>query len=172
MKKKYTVFALVVFFVLSVFYFRKAFNQTAGEVMLEQVPSNDHVKLEKIVNIGEGYADLKWELFGTPEWSGGVPGPSDYATIITVGKIINMDAVPPGNAGEPYYFLPPNSNRHWLNSEQSSIISFLINGNNPAPPVECLARTLKSSSNDKAFDAIECRYGREFVMAIFIMQPS
>jgi len=44
--------------------------------------SDDVAKLQSIVSIPAGAASARWEIFGTPEATGLVPGPTDYYTLI------------------------------------------------------------------------------------------
>src|ERR1700712_2222985 len=50
--------------------------------------------------------DVQWEVFGTPEWSGGVPGPTDFVSLIAVGS--QEPGSTPGGFGEDFhsYFVP------------------------------------------------------------------
>jgi hypothetical protein len=44
--------------------------------------STDISALQKIVSLDMATPSGKWEIFGTPEYTGGVPAPTDYVTLI------------------------------------------------------------------------------------------
>lgn len=63
---------------------------TAGTLLLEgcsvegQTPSvSDNLSaLRDVVNVQIPATSVRWEIFGTPEYKGGVPGPTDFTTLI------------------------------------------------------------------------------------------
>lgn len=44
--------------------------------------SDDSVGLRNLVELELPIKTVRWEVFGTPEYTGGVPGPTDYITLI------------------------------------------------------------------------------------------
>ncbi|GJI93838.1 hypothetical protein RugamoR57_05560 [Duganella caerulea] len=38
--------------------------------------------LREVINVQIPAASARWEVFGTPEYTGGVPGPTDFTTLI------------------------------------------------------------------------------------------
>ena len=44
--------------------------------------SEDAFALQAMVNIEFPVKSARWDVFGTPEYSGGVPGPTDYLTLV------------------------------------------------------------------------------------------
>lgn len=45
-------------------------------------PSDDLAALRATVRIPAEVRSARWEVFGTPEYNGGVPGPTDYLTLV------------------------------------------------------------------------------------------
>lgn len=75
--------------------------------------STDIAKLQELVIFDFIPTSAKWEFFGTPEYTGGVPGPTDYVTLIVEfpsiqGKVFeNMPAA-------AKIWIAPESGRKWL----------------------------------------------------------
>jgi len=44
--------------------------------------SDDLAKLQNTVVIPSGVTSARWEIYGTPEYTGGAPAPTDYFTLI------------------------------------------------------------------------------------------
>lgn len=75
--------------------------------------STDVAALQKIVNLDVTPRSAKWEIFGTPEHLGGVPGPSDFVTLIAELAPVDEQAyVAKGPAGTAW--IAPESARPWL----------------------------------------------------------
>jgi len=43
--------------------------------------SSSTAELQSIVDIPPSIQSIRWEIFGTPEYHGGVPGPTDFVTL-------------------------------------------------------------------------------------------
>ena len=75
--------------------------------------STDVAALQKIVNLDATPRSAKWEIFGTPEYLGGVPGPSDFVTLIAELSPVDEQAIvekePAGTV-----WIAPESARPWL----------------------------------------------------------
>lgn len=48
----------------------------------EQQPSRDLTALQAKVKIDLPIRSATWDIFGTPEYKGGVPGPTDLQTLV------------------------------------------------------------------------------------------
>jgi hypothetical protein len=55
---------------------------STGCDMEKQKVSDDIVEFRSLVDTDLGAKSVRWEVFGTPEYTGGVPGPTDYVTLI------------------------------------------------------------------------------------------
>ena len=44
--------------------------------------SDDVEALRRVVELDTNPAAIRWEIFGTPEYVGGVPGPIDFVTLV------------------------------------------------------------------------------------------
>lgn len=172
MVKKYLIPAGALIAALIAYQYQSPTDNTQKEAILAHIPSNNPDELNKLVRIDTKITNLKWELFGTPEWSDTTPSPTDFATIIITGELSNQKSSQKSNIEEANYFIPPNSKRNWLNQEQSTIIASLIDGKTPLPPAHCAMRTFKSSSGSKDLEGIDCRHNGSALMMILLIQPS
>ena len=81
----------------------------------DQTPSLDLAALQAKVKLDLPVRSASWEVFGTPEYKGGVPGPTDLQTLIA--ELVLTDVNFKSNsklarAGE--VFIAPESPRGWL----------------------------------------------------------
>lgn len=77
-------------------------------------PSTDLAGLRHVVAIPDGVTAARWEIFGTPEYTGGVPGPTDYMTLVAELDLADDAAFA---ADEPERWPPsvvPEAPRRWL----------------------------------------------------------
>jgi hypothetical protein len=75
--------------------------------------STDVAALQNIVHLGFTPSSAKWEVFGTPEYKGGLPGPADFQTLIA--EVSNVD--PAAFAARPAsgkFWIAPEAARPWL----------------------------------------------------------
>lgn len=78
--------------------------------------SSSLAELQKIVDISLSPHSIRWEIFGTPEHRGGVPGPTDFVTLVAEVAPIDehwFDRLPNEEGGE---FIVPGAARPWMSS--------------------------------------------------------
>lgn len=77
--------------------------------------SDDLAALQNTVAIPSGATSARWEIFGTPEATGFVPGPTDYYTLIAELQ----PALAPAAAGAQDGNIPvmPEAARPWLSDK-------------------------------------------------------
>lgn len=79
-------------------------------------PSDSLPELRKIVAVALPARQIKWEVFGTPEYTGGVPGPTDFVTLIAELEPA-QDALPPAEPGtDDKAYIVPEAARPWLSA--------------------------------------------------------
>ena len=83
--------------------------------------STDIAALEKIIELPVPHTEAKWEVFGTPEYSGGVPGPTDYMTLVAEIKMESVQKMNYGPSSEPFW-IAPESARTWLSPKFSRLL--------------------------------------------------
>jgi hypothetical protein len=84
--------------------------------------SNDAGALRKVVDIPTNVKSARWEIFGTPEYAGGVPGPTDYVTLVAElepnGSLKNL----PVDTGDGTVYIVPESARPWMSRDFRSLL--------------------------------------------------
>lgn len=78
--------------------------------------STDMSAFNSLVTLDIPLKSVSWEVFGTPEYSGGVPGPTDYLTLIAQlenSKDGKFDQRP--HTG--LIWIAPEAARRWLDSD-------------------------------------------------------
>ena len=81
----------------------------------EQQPSRDLAALQAKVKIDLPILSASWEIFGTPEYKGGVPGPTDLQTLVAEFILTDPDFethTKLERAAE--FFVAPESSRVWM----------------------------------------------------------
>jgi hypothetical protein len=75
--------------------------------------STDLKALAEIIDLRIPAIEGRFEILGTPEGSGMVPGPTDYMTLVAELKSLDTGASS-SNASFPNIWLVPNASRPWL----------------------------------------------------------
>ena len=81
----------------------------------DQQPSRELAALQAKVKIDLPILSASWEIFGTPEYKGGVPGPTDLQTL--VAEFILMDPDFKAHAKlerAAEVFVAPEASRFWM----------------------------------------------------------
>lgn len=118
--------------------------------------STDIGALRDIVSIDITAKSAQWEVFGTPEYTGGVPGPTDFVTLIAEIEPADQksfDLKP--QTGDVW--IAPEAARPWLSSTFRSMLESHKNTTvNLSSKFTCrkLQATLKQ--NVKAIDGFVC----------------
>jgi hypothetical protein len=75
--------------------------------------SNDIVALHNLLQLDLPAKGARWEVFDTPEYTGGVPGPTDYVTLIAELELSHQKNVEwKSQMGK--VCIAPNAARPWL----------------------------------------------------------
>jgi hypothetical protein len=75
--------------------------------------SNDVTLFQSLIETDLSISSVRWEVFGTPEYSGGVPGPTDYVTLIA--EVEPADSARfQSRSREGRVWIAPESARPWL----------------------------------------------------------
>jgi len=82
--------------------------------------STDQAELARLVKLNLPIKLVRWEVFGTPEYSGGVPGPTDYVTLIA--EIAPAAPVPQTNTAETAW-ITPGAARPWLSPNVKTLFT-------------------------------------------------
>ncbi|XYJ09520.1 hypothetical protein ACSUZJ_19335 [Telluria sp. B2] len=82
----------------------------------------DRGALEALVTLNLPINTVRWEVFGTPEYSGGVPGPTDYITLIAEISPPAPIAVA-GNHQNKAVWIASGAARDWLSPHFKSLFA-------------------------------------------------
>lgn len=118
--------------------------------------SDDATAFKNLVAIDIPYSTVRWEVFGTLEYAGGIPGPTDHITL--VAQIVPTKEQPDLRAGSEIVWLAPESARPWLDPDFSSFIRKNLQNSSvdltKHPNCHSLSATLKKTS--KAVKGFAC----------------
>lgn len=84
--------------------------------------SDDLAELQKIIELDLVAKSIHWEIFGTPEYTGGVPGPTDFVTLIA--EVPSLDELKLG--GRPKagaIWIAPEASRPWLSGVNRTMLA-------------------------------------------------
>jgi len=84
--------------------------------------SDDLAELQKIVELDLPTKSIHWEIFGTPEYIGGVPGPTDFVTLIA--EVPSLDELTLGKRPKASaVWIVPGAARPWLSGSNRSMLA-------------------------------------------------
>lgn len=93
-----------------------------------QNPSRNLTDLRATVQIDLPVSSATWEVFATPEYRGGVPGPTDLQTLLAEVVLSDAEYLSKARfslAGE--VFVAPESPRAWLSPEFKALMNRVRN---------------------------------------------
>lgn len=88
--------------------------------------SDNRTALLNLVKLDLPIGTARWEVFGTPEYTGGVPGPTDYVTLIA--EVAPAIPAAGTNTGETAW-ITPGVARPWLSPDFKSVFAQHSNSN-------------------------------------------
>lgn len=84
--------------------------------------SKDIISFYNLVDIQLPVKSIRWEVFGTPEYTGGVPGPTDYVTLIAEVQPVDSKKIRFGNKAGIIWIVHEAA-RPWLSEEFHSMLA-------------------------------------------------
>jgi hypothetical protein len=110
--------------------------------------SDDVMALQQLIDVPVNLKSARWEMFGTPEYHGGVPGRTDYMTLVAeIEPATNADSFTIG-ANDKSIYVVPEAARPWLSIQFRSILEKNRNANfdlSTAAGCHVYATTIKKS---------------------------
>jgi hypothetical protein len=95
------------------------------EIKAEKKESDDISAFEAIVDINLPLRVVRWEIFGTPEYGGGVPGPTDFVTLIA--EVEPGQVISPKESRTGEIWIAPEAARPWLRPKIRNIFAKYAN---------------------------------------------
>lgn len=84
--------------------------------------SDNLSKLREIINLQVPAKSVRWEVFGTPEHKGGVPGPTDFVTLVAEIEAdqgwLESYTKPTGIT-----YIAPEAARSWISNEFRTMLA-------------------------------------------------
>lgn len=126
---------------------------TANE---KPAPSNSMAALREIVAVDIPADSVHWEVFGTPEYLGGVPGPTDYVTLIAE-LVPAHGAMPAAGMEGGMVYIVPEAARPWLSDSFRHWLAGRRNGQVNLPEVSCSAYRTTVTKSARPVAGLACR---------------
>lgn len=119
--------------------------------------SDDAKALEQLVDVPANLKSARWEMFGTPEYEGGVPGRTDYMTLVAeIEPVTNAESFTSGTNDKTIYIVPEAA-RPWLSSHFHSILEKNKNANfDLATAAGCHAYETKVKKSGRKISGFSC----------------
>lgn len=130
----------------------------AGDV---KATSTNRADLARVVSFSEPFEDVRWEIFGTPEYKDGVAGPTDFVTLVFDAKA--SPGWPAASSTAEGVYIPPEAARPWLGNETRDWLADKVNRRLPMQDhANCSPKATMTKSGRIAL-AIACRVGHRIV---------
>jgi hypothetical protein len=96
----------------------------------KKIKASDDVKaLQQLIDMPADLKSARWEMFGTPEYDGGVPGRTDYMTLVAeIEPATNTENFKSGTNDKSIYIVPEAA-RPWLSSQFRNVLEKNKNAN-------------------------------------------
>jgi len=124
--------------------------QTAAQGDHMTIKPEEGMAFVEYLSIDTNVENVKWELFGTPEWSDTLPGPTDFVSIIVSGSLNEIVDTSNWQASGTM-FVPQNSNRDWLSERESRIFAKIISSGELPTGEKCRKKIFVSKKLEKKF---------------------
>lgn len=133
--------------------------------------SNDISALRAFVDIPASVRSGQWEIFGTPEYTGGVPGPTDYMTLIAALEMPASQTV--GESGNQDWkkSLVPEARRPWLPEYFRSLLAQHKNDPINATTPGCALYRTSIKQSGRPVKGFICRHGDQALIYLSLLSP-
>ena len=124
----------------------------------KKVKASDDVKaFQQLVDIPADLKSARWEMVGTPEYDGGVPGHTDYMTLIAeIEPVTSAKSFTSGPSDKSIYIVPEAA-RPWLSSRFRNLLEKNRNANiDLATAAGCHAYDTKVKTSGRKVNGFSC----------------
>jgi hypothetical protein len=127
--------------------------------------SSDMGKLKELISINIPASKIQWEVFGTPEYTGGVPGPTDFITLVAEidpvdTKLIEKFELPAGKQ-----FVVPEAGRAWLSSNFRNTLEKIGSYDKELPnSLNCKKYATTIRKSGRKIDGFICHDGKSYLL--------
>ena len=124
----------------------------------KKIKASDDVKaLQQLIDMPADLKSARWEMFGTPEYDGGVPGHTDYMTLVAeIESGTNTENFKSGTNDKSIYIVPEAA-RPWLSSQFRNVLEKNKNANiELATEAGCHVYGAKIKGSGRAVNGFSC----------------
>jgi hypothetical protein len=127
--------------------------------------SDDIKALQQLVDISADLKSARWEMFGTPEYDGGVPGRTDYMTLVAeIEPITHAESFTAGTSDKRIYIVPEAA-RPWLSSRFRSILEANKNANiDLGTTAGCHVYSAKIKKSGRVVSGFSCEKSKKVLL--------
>ena len=119
--------------------------------------SDDAKALQQLVDVPANLKSARWEMFGTPEYEGGVPGRTDYMTLVAEMEPVTNTKIFTSGTNDKTIYIVPEAARPWLSSHFQSILKKNKNANvDLATAAGCHAYETKVKKSGRKVSGFSC----------------
>jgi hypothetical protein len=131
--------------------------------------SDDVEALQQLVVMPVNLKSARWEIFGTPEYDGGVPGHTDYMTLIAeIDPVTAVESFTSGRNDKSVYIVPEAA-RPWLSSQFRSILDKNRNANiDLATAAGCHVYDTKMKKSGRKVSGFSCEKSGKVLLYLSI----
>jgi hypothetical protein len=138
----------------------------------QQDVSRDISGLSKVINLNIPASFAQWEIFGTPEYKGGVPGPTDFVTLIAELHAVPKDWINLNSAAEEPIYIVPEAARPWLSPAFRTFLDEKKNSNaDMAAHPECRRYLTSMKKTGQKVDGFVCAQADNILLYITLSSP-
>ncbi|QJE02014.1 hypothetical protein HH212_19970 [Massilia forsythiae] len=134
--------------------------------------SSDLAALRAVVQLPSAFTAGRWEIFGTPEHTGGAPGPTDYVTLVAELRIAPGDwrRLEAADGGKP--FVAPEAARMWLSTPYRTLLAKHKGGEFELQSAQdCRAWSSKVVKSGRQVSGFTCLNGDHALVYLTLMAP-
>lgn len=133
--------------------------------------SSDLATLKKLIEIDIGISTLKWETFNTPEYTGGVPGPTDFVTLIAEFESNDPNWFTRLPVPEQKFYITPNASRTWLSSPFRELMSKNQNTAMNLAANGCRVYRTRMTKSRRIADTVVCNADTKILLYYNVVSP-
>lgn len=135
--------------------------------------SEDLTALRAVVQVPARFTAGKWEIFGTPEYTGGTPGPTDYLTLVGELRIAPDDWRQLDGDGKGTSFVAPEAARPWLSAPfRTMLAKYKGTEFELKSAQDCRAWSSKVVKSGRPVSGFTCLHGDHALVYLTLMAPA
>lgn len=141
--------------------------------MTAPYPSTSLSGFEELLDTDIPASTVTWETFGTPEYTGGVPGPTDYITLVAeISLAPDRSFSGTGDLARQVHIVPEAA-RAWLSPSYRTMLDKYKNQAADLPSTYgCRTYTARLRKSGEAVRGFICPHKSTLLLYLTIQEPS